>query len=83
MTTETSVAAAEDGWRARVRRVAPWALGLLSTGLVAGGFSLGLHLANLHNGLIAATFTAVGGFVVMRRPDNRAGFSSPPGSPMR
>jgi len=85
MTTETSVVGAgvelsadvratEDGWRARVRRVAPWALGLLSAGLVAGGFSLGLHLGNLHNGLIAATFTAVGGFVVMRRPDNREGW---------
>ncbi len=67
MTTETSAAdarvglsadvrAGKDGRRARARRVAPWALGLLSAALVAGGFSLGLYLDNLHNGLIAATF---------------------------
>ncbi|MDQ3631084.1 MAG: histidine kinase [Actinomycetota bacterium] len=49
----------------------PWALGLLCAGLVTGGFTLGLHLPNLHNGLIAATFTAVGVFVVAKRPGNR------------
>ncbi|GAA3962386.1 sensor histidine kinase [Actinoplanes auranticolor] len=42
--------------------------------LVTGGFALGLHVANLHNGLIAASFTAVGLFVVLRRPGNREGW---------
>ncbi len=51
-----------------------WALGLLSGALVAGGFSLGVHLPNLHNGLIAATFTAVGVLVVSKRPGNREGW---------
>ncbi|AGZ41532.1 GAF domain-containing sensor histidine kinase [Actinoplanes friuliensis] len=41
--------------------------------LVAGGFALGLHVGNLHNGLIAASFTAVGLFVLSRRPGNREG----------
>ncbi len=81
MTTEASFAgadvgltAADSGWRSRARRVAPWAVGLLCAMLVAGGFSLGLRLANLHNGLIAATFTAVGVFVVIRRRGNREGW---------
>jgi signal transduction histidine kinase len=41
--------------------------------LVAGGFGLGLHLGNLHNGLIAASFTAVGWYVIRKRPGNREG----------
>jgi hypothetical protein len=81
MTTEASFAgadvgltAADSGWRSRATRIAPWALGLLCAVLVAGGFSLGLRLGNLHNGLIAATFTAVGVFVVIRRRGNREGW---------
>jgi signal transduction histidine kinase len=58
----------------RARRVMLWALSLLSAVLVAGGFSLGVYLPNLHNGLIAATFTAVGVFVVSKRPGNREGW---------
>lgn len=42
--------------------------------LLAGGAALGLQLANLHNGLIALSFTAVGLFVVSRRPRNREGW---------
>src|SRR5690242_638736 len=42
--------------------------------MVAGGFTLGLHLGNLHNALIAVSFTAVGLFVVRRRPGNREGW---------
>lgn len=62
----------QDG---RARRVtAPVALGLLSLTLVAGGFGLGVHLPNLHNGLIAATFTAVGVLVLGKRPGNREGW---------
>ncbi|WP_405145099.1 sensor histidine kinase [Sphaerisporangium sp. NBC_01403] len=55
------------------RRRALFALGLLSTVLVVGGFSLGVYLPNLHNGLIAATFTAVGVFLLDRRPGHREG----------
>jgi signal transduction histidine kinase len=48
-------------------------LGALTAALLAYGFALGLHLGNLHNGLIAASFTAVGLYVVRRRPGNREG----------
>ncbi len=60
--------ASPDG---RARRVAPWTLGLICSALVIGGFGLGVYMPNLHNGLIAASFTAVGLFVVARRPGNR------------
>ncbi|MEV6850378.1 histidine kinase [Actinoplanes sp. NPDC051411] len=50
------------------------AIGALVAVLVAGGFALGPHVANLHNGLIAASFTAVGLFVVRRRTGNREGW---------
>ena len=56
------------------KTVLPYALGLISAVLVAGGFSLGVYMANLHNGLLAAAFTAVGVFVVCRRPGNREGW---------
>src|SRR5262249_16652856 len=45
-------------------------LGVVTAALVAGGFVLGPHVGNLHNGLIAASFTAVGLYVVHRRPGN-------------
>ncbi len=41
--------------------------------LVAGGFALGWHVGNVHNGLIAASFTAVGLFVLRRSPGNPEG----------
>ena len=50
-----------------------WPVGVATALLVAGGFVLGPHLGNLHNGLIAASFTAVGMYVVRRRPGNREG----------
>jgi signal transduction histidine kinase len=53
---------------------AGWAAGTATAALVAGGFALGLHLDNLHNGLIAVSFTAVGLYVVRRRPGNREGW---------
>lgn len=34
---------------------------------------MGVYMANLHNGLIAASFAAVGVFVVGRRPGNLEG----------
>ncbi|WP_432824440.1 sensor histidine kinase [Dactylosporangium sp. CA-092794] len=54
--------------------VVGWAAGAATAVLVAGGFALGLHLANLHNGLIAASFAAVGLYVVGRRPGSREGW---------
>lgn len=42
--------------------------------LVAGGLALGPHVGNLHNGLIALSFTAVGLYVVARRPGHREGW---------
>ena len=46
-------------------------IGTVTAALVAGGFALGLHLANLHNGLLGAVFTAVGLLVLRQRPGNR------------
>ena len=62
----------ESGGRAST--VTPVVLGLLSASLVVGGFGLGVHLANLHNGLIGATFTAVGVLIVGRRPGHHEGW---------
>ena len=50
------------------------AVGVVTAGLVAVGFALGLHVGNLHNGLIAASFGAVGWYVIRRRPSNREGW---------
>ncbi|MFI7587117.1 histidine kinase [Spongisporangium articulatum] len=55
-------------------RLLPVATGLAVAALVVGGFALGLHVGNLHNGLIAASFTAVGLYVVQQRPGNRQGW---------
>jgi signal transduction histidine kinase len=55
-------------------RVLPYGVGLVSALLVGGGFALGVYMPNLHNGLFGATFTAVGVFVVLRRPSNREGW---------
>ncbi|RAK31423.1 histidine kinase [Actinoplanes lutulentus] len=48
-------------------------LGVVIAGLTVGGFVLGPHVANLHNGLIAASFAGVGLFLLHRRPGNREG----------
>ncbi|WP_433833227.1 sensor histidine kinase [Actinoplanes sp. CA-015351] len=48
-------------------------LGVAIAGLIVGGFVLGPHVANLHNGLIAASFAGVGLLVLHRRPGNREG----------
>jgi signal transduction histidine kinase len=50
-----------------------WSAGAVTAVLVGGGFVLGPHVGNLHNGLIAASFTTVGLFVVTRRPGNTEG----------
>ncbi len=53
--------------------VVAW-LGLVAMVMVVAGFGLGVYRSNFHNGLIAAPFTAVGVFVVLRQPRNRAGW---------
>lgn len=55
-------------------RAVSYVLGLISASLVAGGFSLGVYPPNLHNGLIAAAFTAVGLFVLRLRLGHREGW---------
>ena len=56
------------------KSVVPFALGLVATVLVAGGFALGVYVPNVHNGLIAVAFTGVVVFVVRRRPRNLVGW---------
>ena len=51
-----------------------WVVGAAVGAVVAGGFALGPHIGNLHNGLIAVSFTAVGLYVICRRPGNREGW---------
>jgi signal transduction histidine kinase len=64
-----------DTGRSRRRRaLVLWTVGLACTVLVSAGFGLGLFTANLHNGLIGVSFTAVGLFVVGKRPGNREGW---------
>lgn len=63
---------AADGRRSTA--FAAYGLGLFCALLVGGGFSLGAYQSNVHNGLIAAAFTAVGVFVLRRRPGNREGW---------
>ena len=41
--------------------------------LVAVGSARGLWVSNLHNGLLALTFTLVGAYVLVQRPGNREG----------
>ena len=41
--------------------------------LVTAGFARGLWLPNLHNGLLALAFTAVGAYVLLQRPGHREG----------
>ncbi|MEO6512669.1 MAG: hypothetical protein ABIO16_16840, partial [Nocardioides sp.] len=55
------------------RTVLGWAAGLACTVLVVGGFALGVHLSNLHNGLLAASFTAVALVVLRQRPGHPEG----------
>jgi signal transduction histidine kinase len=49
------------------------AVGVAVAALVVGGCALGPHIGNLHNGLIAASFTTVGLYVLRRRPGHREG----------
>jgi signal transduction histidine kinase len=67
----TSAAVSPAG---RAGAAAPVVLGLFAASLVVGGFGLGVYVANVHNGLIAVTFTAVGVVVVNSRPNLREGW---------
>ena len=49
-------------------------LALTVATLVVSGWSLGWHVSNAHNGLIAASFAAVGLYVVHRQPSQREGW---------
>ncbi|HEY5978252.1 MAG TPA: histidine kinase [Microlunatus sp.] len=55
------------------REAAVSSLGLLVIGLVAFGATLGFHLGNLHNALLAFTFAGVGLYVLRARPGHRVG----------
>ncbi|MDQ2709495.1 MAG: LuxR C-terminal-related transcriptional regulator [Actinomycetota bacterium] len=55
------------------RGALPLLLVSLVTVLVTFGFSQGLWISNLHNGLLALAFAAVGAYVLFQRPGHREG----------
>jgi signal transduction histidine kinase len=57
-----------------VREAAAALVALVVATLVGYGWYLGFHLENVHNGLIGASFTAVGLYVVRMRPRHREGW---------
>jgi len=68
------VAAKEDGRDeapSAAREATVAVIALVVAGLVGSGWSLGFHLGNAHNGLLALSFTAVGLYVVRMRPRHR------------
>ena len=56
-----------------VREAGAALVALLVATLVGYGWYLGFHVENVHNGLIAGSFTAVGLYVVRLRPRHREG----------
>jgi len=60
--------------RARALDVGLGGVALLVALLVAYGWYLGFRIENAHNGLIAASFSAVGLYVVRMRPRHREGW---------
>jgi len=56
-----------------VRAVAPLAVLSASVVLVVFGFARGVWASNLHNGLLALAFSAVGAHVAFHRPGHRLG----------
>ncbi|MFF3662842.1 sensor histidine kinase [Streptomyces olivochromogenes] len=57
-----------------VREAAAALVALVVATLVGYGWYLGFHLENVHNGLIGASLTAVGLYVVRMRPRHREGW---------
>ena len=55
------------------REAAVGSLGLLVLCLVGYGATLGFHVGNLHNGLLALSFAGVGLYVLRARPGHRVG----------
>ena len=55
------------------REAAVGILAVLVLGLIAYGATLGFHLGNLHNALLALTFAGVGLYVLRARPGHRVG----------
>jgi signal transduction histidine kinase len=51
-----------------------WGVAAVTAALLTGGFALGSNVSNLHNALIAVSFSAVGLFVVQRRPGHPEGW---------
>lgn len=56
-----------------LRELAVAGTALTVLALVVGGWSLGFHVSNAHNGLLAASFTGVGLYVLRMRPGHREG----------
>ena len=65
--------AAHDDAPSAARETGVALVGLVVGVLVGYGLWAGFHLDNLHNGLLALTFTAVGLYVVRMRPGHRVG----------
>ena len=58
----------------KAREATVGVIALLVAVLVGAGWYLGFHVGNAHNGLLAASFTAVGLYVVRMRPRHREGW---------
>lgn len=57
-----------------VREAGLAVVAVLVGALVGGGWYLGFHLDNVHNGLFGASWTAIGLYVVRMRPRHREGW---------
>ncbi|MGH3735206.1 MAG: hypothetical protein ACRDT6_06235 [Micromonosporaceae bacterium] len=69
-----AAANAYDEAPSAVREAGLGLVALVVAALVGCGWYLGFHLANAHNGLFAASWTAMGLYVVRMRPRHREGW---------
>ena len=65
---------AEEQAPSGLREAGTALVALLVAALVGYGWYLGFHLENVHNGLLGASFTAMGLYVVRMRPRHREGW---------
>ncbi len=65
---------ADDEPPSAVREAGAALVALIVATLIGFGWYLGVHLENMHNGLIGGSFTAVGLYVVRIRPRHRVGW---------